>query len=73
MILPVLCDPGIIHEDTTLPASRHCAVAYDIEAIVAPSNVETVDRLVAIIGVYRRGFEGADRRFIAVPFKWSED
>jgi predicted secreted protein len=30
------------------------------------------DRLVAIIGVSSRGFEGADHRFIAVPFTLSE-
>ena len=60
----------IVHEDKVLPDSRGCALGYDIEAIIAPSNVEEVKRLVAVIGVYRRGFEGADRRFIAVPFGW---
>ncbi len=61
---------SVVHDDATLPSSRFCAIGYDIEAVIAPSNVETIERLVAIIGVHRRGFEGADRRFIAVPFAW---
>jgi|GEM_PF-5184346 len=30
------------------------------------------DRLVALIGVYARGFEGLNHRFIAVPFTISD-
>jgi predicted secreted protein len=62
-----------LHEDKSLPKSRGCAVGHDIEAIVQPLGVDltgnTQGQFVAIIGVYSRGFEGADRRFIAVPFK----
>jgi predicted secreted protein len=59
----------ILHQDTSLPKSRSCAVGYDLEAVVQPVAGAENGQLVAIIGVYSRGFEGADRRFIAVPFK----
>jgi predicted secreted protein len=62
---------SIVHQDKTLPKSRFCAVGYDVEAVVQPIGSEESAQLVAIIGVYRRGFEGADRRFIAVPFKFN--
>ncbi len=60
---------SVLHEDKSLPKSRFCAVGYDIEAIVQPVGGSETGQMVAIVGVYRRGFEGADRRFIAVPFK----
>lgn len=59
----------VLHEDKSIPKSRFCAVGYDIEAIVQPVGGSDSGQMVAVIGVYRRGFEGADRRFIAVPFK----
>jgi predicted secreted protein len=59
----------LLHEDKTIPKSRFCTVGYDVEAIVQPVGGSDSGQMVAIIGVSRRGFEGADRRFIAVPFK----
>lgn len=59
-------------EDTSLPASRNCPLGYDIAAVYAPAGFTETDRLVAIIGVYSRGFEGANHRFIAVPFSLSD-
>ena len=61
-----------IHEDTSIPASRNCPLAYDVAAVVAQSGFPVTDRLVAIIGVYARGFEGLNHRFIAVPFTISD-
>lgn len=62
-----------IAKDTSLPKSRFCAHDYDIEAIFAPSRYDIKnERFVALIGVYSRGFEGSDRRFIAVPFELVE-
>lgn len=60
-------------KDSTIPSSRRCPHAYDIEAIFAPSayGVPT-DPVVALIGTYSRGFEGSDRRFIAVPIELIE-
>jgi predicted secreted protein len=61
-----------IHEDTSIPASRHCPRAYDVAAVIAMGGYPVTDRLVALIGVYGQGFEGSDHRFIAVPFTISD-
>lgn len=57
-----------LHRDTSVPASRNCTVAYRPYGIVAPVNWSWNERTpVAIISVFSQGFEGPDRRFIAVP------
>lgn len=57
-----------IHRDETVPASRNCTVDYRLSAVVAPVNWAWNNLTpVAIISVYSQGFEGPDRRFIAVP------
>ena len=62
----------VIHEDKSIPESRNCPAAYDVAAVVAQSGMPVTDRLVALIGVYARGFEGLNHRFIAVPFTISD-
>jgi predicted secreted protein len=60
-------------KDTAIPKSRSCPTAYDLEAVFAPTAQGlNRDPLVALIGVYSRGFEGSDRRFIAIPFELFE-
>lgn len=60
-------------KDTTIPKSRNCPHAYDIEAVFAPSAYNMPnDPVVALIGTYNRGFEGSNRRFIAVPIELIE-
>lgn len=57
-----------LHRDASVPASRNCTVGYRPHGIVAPVNWSWNQRTpVAIISVFSRGFEGPDRRFIAVP------
>ena len=57
-----------LHRDTSVPVSRNCTVAYCPYGIVAPVNWSWLGRTpVAIISVFSHGFEGPDRRFIAVP------
>jgi predicted secreted protein len=58
-----------LHRDENLPASRGCPVSYDIAAVIAPGGLGDMPYLVALIGVYRYGFEGVDRRLIAVPVR----
>lgn len=59
--------------DAAIPKSRGCPHAYDIEAVFAPSAYGVPgDPVVALLGVYTRGFEGSDRRFIAVPIELIE-
>lgn len=62
----------VIHKDTRIPASRGCPLTYDIAAVVAQTGFPQQDRLVAILGVYAKGFEGLDHRFIAVPLMLTE-
>lgn len=58
-----------VHKDAAIPSSRYCPRDYDISDVIAyrPSSGEA--RQVALIGVYTPGFEGVNRRFIAVPFQ----
>lgn len=48
-----------------LPKSRGCAINYSIYSIVYP--LESEGDPVALISIYTQGFEGLDRRFMAVP------
>lgn len=61
-----------LHADgDMLPASRGCTLDYRIYAVVQPFEGYWSDgftsRRVAIIASYPFGFEGVDRRFLAVP------
>lgn len=59
-----------LHRDTgKLPASRGCAMDYRVHAVVqAPDWLFGQPAMrVAIIASYPFGFEGPDRRFLAVP------
>ena len=61
-----------LHADgDVLPASRGCTLDYRIHAVVQPFENYWTDgfagRRVAIIASYPFGFEGVDRRFLAVP------
>lgn len=62
--------PVLIYRDESVPASRNCTVDYQLSAVVGPVNWAWNNRTpVAIISVFSQGFEGPDRRFIAVPIK----
>ncbi len=55
-----------VHEDEgSIPASRGCTTDYRLYAVLSPFHSTGPD--VAIISSYPFGFEGPDRRFIAVP------
>jgi predicted secreted protein len=56
-----------VHRDERLPYSRACPSDYGIAAIITPFD-GAPGRAVAMISVYQLGFEGLDRRFLAVPF-----
>jgi predicted secreted protein len=56
-----------LHRDgATLPRSRRCTLDYRLYAVVQPYWGAPGGR-VAIVSTYPYGFEGPDRRFIAVP------
>lgn len=66
----LIADQGherLIHRDAALPRSRGCPVTYRIYGVVLPLNAGSISHAVALISVYPGGFEGPDRRFIAVP------
>lgn len=56
-----------VHRDRNLPRSRGCPSDYRLHAVVMPFGGITLSNAVAIISVYPGGFEGPDRRFLAVP------
>lgn len=61
-------DTGVtIHRDESLPKSRGCPFDYRLYAVVLPGLDAPQERGVAIVSVYPGGFEGPDRRFLAVP------
>jgi predicted secreted protein len=57
-----------VHKDAAIPSSRYCPRDYDISDVISYRPASGPSRQVALIGVYTPGFEGVNRRFIAVPF-----
>jgi predicted secreted protein len=55
----------VVHDDTSVPASRLCPNDYRIGAVISSEIRE--ETLIAMILVGSHGFEGNDRRWIAVP------
>lgn len=51
--------------DKAVPASRGCALGYELELLARSGSGD--DRFVAVIAIRTLGFEGPDRRFMAVP------
>ena len=57
----------LLHEDQRIPASRGCAEAYRIDAVVSAGYPHQDTPVVALISVWRQGFEGLERHVIAAP------
>jgi predicted secreted protein len=53
--------------DKVLPKSRGCPTTYRIYGVVAPQYATPPAGYVAIVAAYPFGFEGPDRRFVAIP------
>jgi predicted secreted protein len=60
-------DTRRLHRDETLPRSRGCPLNYRLYGVVLPQEASSIDGGVAVVSVYPGGFEGPNRRFIAVP------
>lgn len=56
-----------VHQDAVIPKSRGCPQGYDIDKVVAPAAYGEDGRFILLVGVYSFGFEGRDRRYIAIP------
>jgi predicted secreted protein len=58
----------LVHADTAIPKSRGCPLRYAISDVVAFEREGQAATFVILISVFKTGFEGPDRRFIALPF-----
>lgn len=58
--------PRTLASDTAIPSSRRCPLGYAISAVVTNDHSKGQPVLVVIVSVFSVGFEGRDRRFIAV-------
>ena len=62
-----------VYRDQSIPESRGCPQGYRLYGVIAPFDSfnsfapDPLPGLLAIVSVYSLGFEGPDRRFIAVP------
>lgn len=57
----------LVYRDGGLPRSRGCPTDYRLYSVVMPYTQTTLAKAVAIVSYYPAGFEGPDRRFLAVP------
>ncbi|WP_321341600.1 DUF2259 domain-containing protein [Breoghania sp.] len=56
----------ILHEDTSIPGSRGCPVHYGLSDIIVYPRPGEGPVLVVLLSIYQFGFEGLDRRFLAL-------
>lgn len=56
-----------VHRDTRVPASRRCVITYKFYGVFQPFEAQDNSSAVAVLSVWSHGFEGPDRRFIALP------
>lgn len=56
----------ILHEDTAIPESRGCPIHYGLSDIIAFPRAGEGPVLVVLLSLYQFGFEGLDRRFLAL-------
>ncbi|GGA38016.1 DUF2259 domain-containing protein [Pelagibacterium lentulum] len=56
-----------LHRDTRVPASRNCVITYKFYGVFNPFESWDNSAAVAVLSVWSHGFEGPDRRFIALP------
>src|SRR5690606_7736483 len=57
----------LLHEDSTLPASRGCALGYSIGAVQTFFPQGGAPVYAVMISVRSAGFEGPDHRWIGIP------
>jgi predicted secreted protein len=65
--------PKVLHADTQIPKTRRCPLGYAISDVVTHYPDGGGDPAIAVIvSVYSVGFEGPDRRFLAVTTRFKE-
>ena len=60
-------EPRQLHRDQRIPASRGCAEAYRLDAVLSAGYPRGDASVVAMISVWSQGFEGLQRHVIALP------
>jgi predicted secreted protein len=58
-----------IMRDGALPRSRGCPFDYRLYGVFLPFHAQDFSGAVVMVSVYPGGFEGPDRRFIAIPLR----
>ena len=56
----------LLHEDKAVPGSRNCPASYSLSESYAYTPDEKPAVLAVLVQRFSQGFEGRDRRFIAV-------
>lgn len=59
----------LLHEDKRVPESRRCPLSYQVSGAMTFNPIGADPVHVALVLVRSFGFEGADGRWIAVPFR----
>ena len=60
-----------LNHDTTIPESRSCPLGYSIADVIAFERPQDTV-LIVLLNLFRLGFEGPDRRFLAIATELSE-
>ncbi len=63
----------ILQEDKGLPKSRGCALRYGISDVLVYPRPGLGPVLIVMVSVYRFGFEGLDRRFMAIAATFKQN
>lgn len=61
---------AVLHADDTIPRSRGCPITYRLSRVVVPGYPP--ERVAVLVSVFTPGFEGPQRRFIAVTGRLPE-
>jgi predicted secreted protein len=61
---------AVLHDDEVVPRSRGCPITYRISRVVVPGH--PAERVAVLLSVFTPGFEGPQRRFIAVTGRLPE-
>jgi len=72
LFLEASSQKSLVYKDKKLPKSRNCPIAYRITGVVIPFEERSLEHAIALISVWSYGFEGPDRRFIAIPLHYKD-
>ncbi|HZP20295.1 MAG TPA: DUF2259 domain-containing protein [Bauldia sp.] len=62
----------VLHEDRAIPPSRGCAASYAISDVISLDEDGGPATIAVLVSVFMQGFEGPDRRFVAVTARFGQ-